>query len=261
MGIRAIFYRDGRFSNEASWGISPTAVGKDIVQSLMQGREQTDFGVTVNYAVEMLRITGRTGDFLDSTDWCSGDHEFDPNTPTVGQDWGKVRALRRDADRVESLALDLENSSFASVAVALFAIADDLRDSADSLDVPSVVAKPIRHGVTLPTINRSQRDVGAEAIWYDQGAGVFNFGGHQLGLAKLGRVIANALMRGDERVSLGEFTVTVNYLVQMCRLAGRFGRFVNYNDDLFDGNQPPALGYREFTDFALLARQAEFSVA
>lgn len=213
MGIKAIYYRDGQFCNQCGWGVGPGVLGKDIVSTLMAGSETTEFGTTVNYAVEMLRITGQSGEFNDFTDWATGDHDFDTNVPTPGANW------------------------------------------AESDSVPNT--KPFRNAVQLPQVKRANRDVGAEAIWYDRKANVFNFGGCQIGVSKLGRLIANTLMRGEEQVTIGDFEVTVNYLVEMCRLYGRFGLFVNYNDDLFDSNVPPSTGHREFTDFTVDAYRME----
>jgi hypothetical protein len=250
MGVRAIFYRDGQFCNESSWGVGSSALGKDIVLSLLAGTEVTAFGVTANYAVEMMRIVGRTGKFHDSVDWATDDHDFDMNTPTPGAHWGKVRALRSAARRVEFFANDVRDSGvFHVLSAPLFAVAGWLRDTAALNDETRSAEKPLRAGVQLPKVKCGNRAVGAEAIWFDDQTGVFNFGCVQLGVNKLGRLIAAALMRGDEKVQVGDFVVTVNYLVEMCRLCGRFGRFVHYNDDLFDGNVPPANGYRDFTDF------------
>lgn len=248
MGIRAIYFADGQFCNESSWGVGPSVLGKDIVTTLMDGCETTDFGVKANYLVEMLRIVGRTGEFYDRTDWRSGDHEFDDNQPTLGDNWAQGRRFRRDARRLQHLAEDIRDSEVAwHVSPRLFEAADELREAAKLYDTTGPNVKPFRFGVTVPLVKRSDFRVGDEAIWFDSKANVFNFGGYQVGLAKLGRLIAATLMRGEEKVSVGEFDVTVNYLVQMCRLCGRYGRFVDYNDDLFDGNTP-AFGQWEYFD-------------
>lgn len=240
--------RDGSFHSN-SWGnsTSPSALGQDIAETLMRNQEETLSGYLVNYAVGMLRITGRTGRFFDLLD-VTGDHRFDANTPTPGAHWSEVRELRDDAMELRSFARDLAAADLGRVSLAA---ADSLEEEAGALEARAdlldderitTCCPPLAHQYTLPTVRCADERRGAEAIWWDAQADVFSFGGFNVHPRRLGRIIALSLMQGREWVTIGGITVTVNYLVQMLRQTGKAGRFVDFLFDTpegrFNPNQP-----------------------
>lgn len=219
--------------------ISPTAVGKAIVNSLLQGSEMTDLDVTVGYLVEMLRYTGKAGEFYDGLE--GGDHEFDSNTPTPGAYWAEVRDLRARAKAAAYDAWDIRDSEVARhLAPHFAAVAEDLRSAADQYDRSKLGLRPFRKALTVPTAKCWDRKVGADAIWWN--GQVFKFGGYYVSPTVLARMIATSLLRGEEWVRVGEIDVTVGYLVQMCREVGKHGVFKDYMDDEFDPNVAPDMG-------------------
>jgi hypothetical protein len=243
MGVIA-FHRDlfhcGRYAYR------PNQVGRLIVESLLQGTEQTSFGgggiATVNYLVGMLRHVGRGGtDFFDAYDWTirSHDHDFDPNVPTPGTNWGEIQELRARARVIAYESRDIRDSSALwSLSPAFAAIAQDMRDTADQLDVTKHGLRPLRDAITVPSAKCWNRQIGTNAIWWD--GQVFKFGGYSVSPAVVGRMIAATLLRGEEWVLVGEQSVTVNYLVQMCREVGKHGEFADYTDESdFDPNVAP----------------------
>lgn len=88
---------------------------------------------------------------------------------------------------------------------------------------------------------------------------------------ELGKIVAEALMQGLTKIQFDSVTLTVNYIVQMLRFAGKHGWFTDLlsstADHKFDSNQPTP-GYcvgqakqllaeaAELEQYALLARGA-----
>lgn len=244
MSMNAILFSEGSFYCDG-WGngASPTALGKDIVRTLLQGSEIPEFGwgkgtVTVNYLVNALRYVGRSGQFYDVLDNTS-DHDFDPNTPTPGGDWGEVHALRVQAREAEYEARDIRDSEVARHLSPMYAeLALELREAADALDPSKQGIRPLRNGLTVPQAKLWDRRVGSNAIWWD--GQVFKFGGFYVSPSILGRMIVTTLLRGEEWVQVGDINVTVNYLVQMAREVGKHGEFVDYTDEAdWDPNVAP----------------------
>jgi hypothetical protein len=249
MSLNAIVFRNNGqefgFDFDGCWGNSPTAVGKAIVNALLEGREESEFpyrnSVTVQYLVEMLRYTGRTGEFYDDLE--GGDHDFDGNTPTPGAYWAEVRDLRARARAAAFQARDIRDSEVAGhLAESFAAIAAEFDEAANQHDRSKLGLRPLRGTLTMPKAKCWNSKIGTDAIWWDPQARVFKFGGYFTSPSLLGRMIAIALLRGEEWVTVGEFRLTVSYLVQMCREVGKHGEFVDFTDDDFDPNVAPDMG-------------------
>jgi hypothetical protein len=102
----------------------------------------------------------------------------------------------------------------------------------------------------------------ANAIWFEENEERFFFDGIPVRKEKIGRVISESLMSGNEYVELGGVTVTVNYLTEMLRWTGKFGWFYditdNTSDHRFDTNQiTPGHNWGEYQEYLELARTAE----
>lgn len=251
MSLSARIYgeHDQRFhDDELGGGFGPGEYGEMIVGALMAGRE--DFvapdrtHMYVNYALQMLRITGRTGAFYDYLQ----DDGFDPNVPTVNED-GSVHRLR-EAARELNVAASLEDVR-EEVAAEMRSEATRLFEQAARHDrtrpAPGVHA-PLAYRYTLPKVKVRPR-IGAEGIWYAKERNLFCFGGYEVSPKKLGRILALTLMRGDEWVVIGDdetearcgyvYEVTVNYVVEMVREVGLYdGVFFDVDDETFDPNVP-----------------------
>lgn len=243
MSLNANVFLNGRFyCDELSIGSSPSEIGKSIVSALLQGTEvppEIGWGVSVNYLLGMLRYVGKTGDFYDCLDDTT-DHAFDPNVATPGGEWGEVRDLRARARAADYEAHDIRDSEVAwHLSGNYAAIAEELREAADAMDKSKLGLRPLRGGLTVPQAKLWNRRIGSDAIWWDAQARVFRFGGYFAGANLLGRIIVNTLLRGEEWAQVGDFRLTVNYLVQMCREVGKHGEFCDYNDDEFDPNVAP----------------------
>lgn len=240
-----LFWSDGRFhDDELGGGIGPADLGIEVAVSLMKCRELTPSGYLVNYAVEMMRMTGRSGRFYDYIQ-DTRDHAYDDNVPTphgIGearQHRAVARLYRRAAEAGRTTPM-----LFAAAENTL-AFAQQLEQYAASLtrrDRTSSVRNPLKHRYTLPEIKRSRRVDAQDMIEFLPRAGVFCFNGYDASPKQLGRLIAITLMRGDDEVTIGGITVTVNFVVQMLRDTGRYGIFTEDTwDDRFDGNVPQCL--------------------
>lgn len=229
---------------------SPSAVGKAIVNALLQGSELAEIGwresetVTVNYLVQMLRHSGRKGEFYDGLE--GGDHDFDRNTPTPGDCWAEVQDLRARYRAALADARHMAGSEvLADLAPALALVARDFSEEAELVERGALgygidderAPKPLRDALTVPSARLWNRRIGADAIWWD--GQVFKFGGYFVSPTLLGRMIAITLLRGEEWVRVGDIDVTVSYLVQMCREVGKHGEFTDLTDDEFDPNVAP----------------------
>jgi hypothetical protein len=120
---------DGRFhDDELSGGYGPAEYGEALAAALMAGQESfvmTDrTHMSVNYCLQMMRITGRTGEFRDELQGS----EWDNNRPTL-EDADGVRQMRAAARSLRD--------SVARVPAGLSDIADvvalQTRDAADLL--------------------------------------------------------------------------------------------------------------------------------
>lgn len=242
MSFNANAYINGRFySDELSYGDSPSDIGKAIVKALLNGSEVPDinWGVTVNYLLGMFRYTGKTGEFYDVLDDTT-DHNYDPNVATPGGDWGEVRHLRALARHAAFESRDVRDSAvLRELSPRYAALAAEYTEAADAMDKSKLGLRPLRAGLTVPKAKLWNKRIGSDAIWWDDKANVFRFGGYYVGVNLLGRIIVTTLLRGEEWARVGDFDVTVNYLVQMCREVGKHGEFFDYNDDEFDGNEAP----------------------
>jgi hypothetical protein len=243
----ALFRHDGglSFHFDGCGPFSPTAVGKAIVNALLQGTELADIGwrpretVTVGYLVDMLRHTGKTGEFYDDLE--GGDHDFDRNTPTPGAYWAEVKDMRARAKAAAFEAWDIRDSELLGYLSDTYAdIAREMTEAADAHDTSKLGLRPLHATLTVPSAKLWDRKVGADAIWWD--GQVFKFGGFYVSPTVLARMIANTLLRGEEWVTVGEIDVTVNYLVQMCREVGKHGEFADFTDEEFDANVAPDMG-------------------
>jgi hypothetical protein len=81
VGADAIWYApEERVFKFGGYRATPKVLGRLVALTLMRGDEWLTIGgfqLTVNYVLEMLRQTGKKGEFVDFTD-----DLFDPNTPT-----------------------------------------------------------------------------------------------------------------------------------------------------------------------------------
>lgn len=243
-----LFWQDGRFhDDELHCGIGPSDLGAQCAVALMSGRELTSSGYLVNYAIEMMRMTGRTGRFYDYIQ-DTEDHAFDENVPTphgIGEA-RKCKAVARQYRQTVAFVASTLPGLIGTRGLILHA--EELEQYASELTASArrcEVRRPLAHRYSLPKIRRSRR-VGAEdMIEYLRRAGVFSFNGYDASPKQLGRLIAITLMRGDNEVTVGGITVTVNFVVQMLRDTGRYGMFTEDTwDDRFDGNVPMCLRKR-----------------
>ena len=244
MSANAIFYdkTDGRFHFDSGYSLTPTEVGRKVVTALLDGTEDTSISVdkwgraiTVNYLLQMLRHTGKTGRFFDCLDRTE-DHDFNPNSPTPGGEWGYAARLRAQARTMDVMARELDDLFLVSRAQAQ--VANELRREAALIgDGPATY--PLARAITLPQVELWDSRTGADAIWFAPESDCFKFGGFKIGSSKLARLIAFSLLKGEEWVTVGEIEVTVNYLVQMAREVGRTGEFVDLTDEEFDPNVAP----------------------
>jgi hypothetical protein len=243
----ALFRHSGglEFHFDGCGPFTPTDIGKRIVNALLQGTEVADHGwrpresVTVGYLVDMLRYTGKAGEFYDDLE--GGDHDFDRNTPTPGVYWDEVRDMRARAKAAAFEATDIRDSEALGFLSATYEdIAREMTDAANRYDASKLGLRPFAGSLTVPTAKLWDRKVGADAIWWD--GQVFKFGGFYVSPTILARMIANTLLRGEEWVTVGDIDVTVNYLVQMCREVGKHGEFVDFTDEEFDPNVAPDMG-------------------
>jgi hypothetical protein len=236
---------DGRFYNDGGKGFGPAELGADVAYTLLEGSEDTSLGVTVNYVITMLRITGATGDFFD-TKANHDDHRFDPNTPTIGK-FGERRKLRLAMRSLDEISRTLSGVS-EDLSLKAFNLGNLCEDEADKLDpLTDRSRKPLAGRFTLPTVSVRDDRVGSDAIWYESLTDTFRFGMYEASPKQIGRLIALSLLCGEEWVTVGSFELTVQYLVEMLRLTGKHGRFVDFNDDLFDANVPtPNTAYTVF---------------
>lgn len=245
---------DGRFhDNETGGGYGPGVYGEALVTALMAGSETIEMPdrtvMKVNYLLQMLRITGRTGEFWDNLQG----EEWDDNTPTL-EDAAKVRQLRAVArsfrDVVARVPAGVSHLADCVVLQTRDAI-DLLFEEAARLDRTrpvNGVRGPLASHFTLPKVRiRDQRN-DANAIWYAAERDTFNFGAYEVSPQKLGRIVALTLMKGEEWVCIGDdetegrcgyvWEVTVNYVVEMMREVGLYGSFSDIDDDQFDPNVP-----------------------
>jgi type IV pilus biogenesis protein CpaD/CtpE len=87
----------------------------------------------------------------------------------------------------------------------------------------------------------------ANVIRYDARQKRFEFDGYVVRTESIGRLISAALMRGEEFVEVRTTasdnhticTVTVNYLVQMLRITGKVGSFIDQLDHTREHNFNP----------------------
>ena len=233
MSANNITFVNGQFFYDGSLPMSWSEIGKDIVTSLLTQRRYCLFGAEPEFTLNVLRHTGRTGKFHFILD--------DENSPFT---WAVDQAseLARQAEQLETQVEELKDSDAVNgtrhralgglrICEALTYSAQQMRERVGELLSESEGNGPLSARVSLPTVRCANPRFGADAIWWDAKARVFNFGGYQVGSSKLGRLIAASLARADEWVTIGEITVTVNYLFEMCRLVGTTGKFV----DLVDG--------------------------
>lgn len=245
---------DGRFhDDELSGGYGPAEYGEALARALMSGRESFVMPdrthMSVNYCLQMMRITGRTGKFRDELQ----DNEWDNNVPTLEGAEG-VRLMRAAARSLR----DWAERSPAGLSSVADAVADQSRAAADLLfaeaarldrtrPAPGVHA-PLASHYTLPRVRVRNSRIGSEAIWYAPERGTFQFGAYEVSTKKLGRILALTLMKGSEWIVIGDeateaqcgyvWEVTVNYVVEMMRDVGLYGSFVDLDDDDFDPNVP-----------------------
>lgn len=245
---------DGRFhDNETGGGYGPGVYGEALADALLAGTETIEMPdrtvMKVNYLLQMLRITGRTGEFRDELQGA----EWDDNTPTLeGADGVRkmrdaARSLRDVVDRVPSGLSDVADCVVLQTRDAvdlLFAEAANL----DRTRPAAGVRGPLASRFTLPKVRVRDRRNGADAIWYAEERDTFNFGAYEVSPQKLGRIVALTLMKGEEWICIGDdetearcgyvWEVTVNYVVEMMREVGLYGSFTDIDDDEFDPNVP-----------------------
>jgi hypothetical protein len=105
-----ITFRDGVACVEASEvgkgvPLSHGIIGL-IIGEALRSSEYVQFDrccVSVNYLVQMLRHTAKTGGFWDCLD-NTQDHRFDNNTPTPGGYVGEIRQLRAEIKELQRYA-------------------------------------------------------------------------------------------------------------------------------------------------------------
>jgi len=223
MGRNAIEYQNGQFASP-NCTMSPTELVRVTLEALIRGEEMNRMGVTANYVVQMLRIVGKTGEFVDFTQGRMGDHEFDANTPTPGSNWAEAR----EAKNVVKLLSQLFGR------VLWFA---PHLDSFGEMEFGREKnTRQTQQQFQLPLLKAGCSNVDDDEIRYHAGSQSFHFGQYQVSLKKLASLIANTLMVGDEWVQIGDFSVTVNYLEGMVRVAGKYGEYCDYDDADFDPN-------------------------
>lgn len=256
MSIEARFYgdHDGRFhDNETGGGYGPGVYGEALAAALMAGTETITMPdrtvMKVNYLLQMLRITGRTGRFWDDLQG----EEWDDNIPTLAgaEEVRKLRDAAKSLRDVVGRVPDGLNDVSDCVVMQTRDAIDLLFAEAARLDrtrpAPGVRG-PLAGRFTLPKVRLRTERNGADAIWYAEERGTFNFGAYEVSPQKLGRIVAFTLMKGEEWVCIGDeetearcgyvWEVTVNYVVEMMREIGLYGSFFDIADDEFDPNVP-----------------------
>ncbi len=87
----------------------------------------------------------------------------------------------------------------------------------------------------------------ANAIWFDKSQSLYFFDGQSVTQSKVGRLIAAALVNGEQFVDFNYCCVTVNYLIEMLRFTGKNGWFYDVldhtQDHRFNPNSPTPGGY------------------
>jgi hypothetical protein len=231
-------FEDGRFSYRGSnppW--SPSALGKDIVLTLMRGVQWTDFGLSPDDAVEALRLTGRTGKL------CFSVQDDQPVFPWFAQEAARLRAR---AEQLEVMAAELRDSGANEPCDVLNGrVCDTLKLSAAKLWVHAGALYglarnpgPLARRYQLPAVKVGAKGAGDSGVFWNQGSRCWQFGNYRLGPAKLGRLIALTLLSGREMVTLNGSYFTVNYLVDMVRRTGSEGRFREDFDEGFNFFSP-----------------------
>lgn len=223
MSLDTLHTRNGRFFNdEDTYGSSPSELGKFIVDALLRRRWSTDFGISPEGAVEMLRLTGRNGQFKMNKSM----DEFPES---------KAMRLQAAAAGLAAQATSLpEFEDVEDVREQLLDLAYQLRVKAAQHNVLSAQSSKAKSGITLPKVKCADTKMGTNAIWFDAKTRTFNFGGFQLGTNKLGRLLALTLMRGEEWIQVADVRVTVDYIIDMCRIAGEHGSFGDFVDEGFE---------------------------
>jgi len=238
MSNRYVIFENGSFLDCGSDPIAPTEMGRSIVDALLGRERYTVDGTEPDYAVDFLRHTGRNG----GCDFHTQSDEFEWSIREARTLKEKANELERmlESDELRdsgALALRSEDLGFCSVYEALRASIDQLRTHAGSL-YGTGGRQRISQRYHLPALRPGAPLNDPDVIYYDPRTKTWNFGAYQVGVNKLGRIIALSLLANKEVVDMGDMHVTVNYLVEMVRITGIHGRFRDVCDGAFNMYAP-----------------------
>ena len=234
MSNRYAIFENGSIIYRGDDPIPPTEFGRAIVEALLNKDRTTWFDADPDFAVDILRHTGRTG----GCNFHTQSDEFDFAIREARNLKEKAEQLEHmlESDELRDSGALMESSEeigHASVYQALRISIDEMRKHAGWL-YGTGSRKRIRQQYHVPAVRMGAPHNDPTTIWWDKSAKVWNFGRYQVGVNKLGRIIALSLLAARELVEMGDVTVSVNYLVEMVRLTGLHGRFRDHLDDKFN---------------------------
>jgi hypothetical protein len=229
-----VVFENGSFIYRGDDPIAPTEFGRAIVDALLNRERYTWFEAEPDFAVDILRHTGRTGgcDFHTQSDR----FEWSIREATTLKEKANQLELMLESDDLRDSAALAERSADlgnANVYQALRASIDQLRAHAGYL-YGTGGRKQIRQRYHLPELRPGNPHNDPDVIYFDPYTKTWNFGQYQVGVNKLSRIIALSLLANREVVDMGDMNVTVNYLVEMVRITGIHGRFYDVYDGAFN---------------------------
>jgi hypothetical protein len=217
-------FANGQFSYRGQYPVSPRALGKDIVVTLLKGLPYTDFGLEPYFAIEAVRHTGRTGRL---------DFSIQQDDFPFGWEGKEAASLREQADLLVTVASNIRDSDVNRPLEELggLRISDNVLLSADKIlqhagslygdgSGGSLKARYLMPFAKLGWSRAQPR----ELTWQPK-AQAWSFGGYMVGVALLGRMIVLRLLQGHELVLIGKMCLSVNFLADMVRLTGENAGF------------------------------------
>lgn len=202
--------------------VSASEVVRHALQTLLQHDECTPFGYTPDQLIEAVRFTGIIG-------------RANLKVPqqhimgTTGQ------AAKETALSIEQQALRLLDDQFADYCNNMLQRSHSLRSIWAKQQLAAANARP--NAGEHPFVDLTVLPGASHSVisyWQE----CFHFGEERLTIYDMARDIARLLLAGQELALCGNVLVTVDYLVDMCRIIGTYGSFSATADENFEGSAP-----------------------